>query len=69
MYLVIVCYRCRQLLLAKNTQKTRRCPYCEARLVLDKAKKVARAETAREASDLIRVQKSEDPRRTQRIRQ
>ena len=67
MYLVIVCYQCGQLLLAQDAQKTRRCPYCDARLVLDKTKKVARAKTAREASDLIRFLKSKDPRRTEKI--
>jgi DNA-directed RNA polymerase subunit RPC12/RpoP len=57
MYLVIHCYKCGQLLLAKTTQKTRRCPYCEARLVLEKVKKVAHAKSASEASSLIRVLK------------
>ncbi len=57
MYVVIVCYGCGQFLLAKTDQKTRRCPYCEARLVLDKTKKVAHVETAREASNFIRTLK------------
>ncbi|MDH5438015.1 MAG: DUF1922 domain-containing protein [Candidatus Bathyarchaeota archaeon] len=57
MYAVIVCYRCGQLLLAKTTQKTRRCPRCEARLVLEKVKKVAHAKSASEASSLIRALK------------
>jgi len=57
MYVVIVCYRCGQLLLAKTTQKTRRCPRCEARLVLEKVKKVAHAKSASEASSLIRALK------------
>ena len=57
MYLVIICYKCGQLLLAKTNQKTRRCPYCEARLVLDKTKKVARTKNSLEASDLVRALK------------
>ncbi|UCE29450.1 MAG: DUF1922 domain-containing protein [Candidatus Bathyarchaeota archaeon] len=57
MYAVIVCFRCGQLLLAKTYQKTRRCPYCETRLILSKTRKVATAETAREASTLIRTLK------------
>jgi DNA-directed RNA polymerase subunit RPC12/RpoP len=57
MYLVIVCYNCGQLLLAKAGQKTRRCPYCETRLVLHKAKNVAHTKTAQEASSLIRALK------------
>jgi len=57
MYVVIVCYNCGQFLLAKTDQKTRRCPYCAARLVLGKTKKVARIKNAQEASDLIRALK------------
>jgi DNA-directed RNA polymerase subunit RPC12/RpoP len=57
MYVVIVCYRCGRLLLAKTAQKTRRCPHCEARLVLEKVKKVAHAKSASEASSLIRALK------------
>ena len=60
MYIVVVCYGCGQFLLAKTGQKTRRCPYCEARLVLDKTKKVAHVETAREASNLIRALKRKE---------
>jgi len=57
MYVVITCYKCGQLLLAKTDQKTRQCPYCETRLDLDKTKKVASAKTAQEASILIRALK------------
>jgi len=57
MYLVIVCYKCGQFLLAKASQKTRRCPYCETRLVLNKTKKIAHVKTAQEASFYIRALK------------
>ena len=57
MYVVIVCYKCGQFLLAKADQKTRQCAYCEKRLILDKTKKVASAKTAQEASVLIRALK------------
>jgi len=60
MYMVVVCYNCGQFLLATTSQKTRRCPYCEARLVLDKTKKVAHIKTAQEASRLIRALKSKE---------
>ncbi len=59
MYLVILCYKCGQLLLAKDNQKTRRCPHCEARLILEKVRKVAYAKSASEASNLIRALKKE----------
>ncbi|MGQ9461314.1 MAG: DUF1922 domain-containing protein [Candidatus Bathyarchaeaceae archaeon] len=57
MYAVIVCYNCGRFLLAKTSQKTRRCPYCETRLILDKAKKVAHTKTAQEASSIVRTLK------------
>jgi len=57
MYLVIVCYNCGQFLLAKTGQKTRRCPYCETQLILDKAKKVAHTKNAQKASNIIRTLK------------
>lgn len=60
MYMVVVCHRCGQLLLAKTRQKTRRCPYCDARLVLDKTKKVAHVKTAQEASNVIRALKRKE---------
>jgi len=60
MYMVIVCYRCGQLLLAKTGQKTKRCPYCDARLVLDKTKKVVHVKTAQKASSVIRALKGKE---------
>jgi len=60
MYIVVVCYGCGQLLLAKTSQKTRRCPYCDARLVLDKTKKVIHVKTAQKASSVIRALKSKE---------
>ena len=60
MYMVVVCYKCGRFLLAKTGQKTRRCPYCEARLVLDKTKKVAHVKTAQKASNFIRALKRKE---------
>jgi len=57
MHAIIVCYKCGQYLLAKMNQKTRQCPYCEAKLILEKTKIIASAKTAREASNLIRKMK------------
>jgi uncharacterized protein with PIN domain len=57
MYVVIVCYGCGRFLLAKGAQKTKRCPYCAAKLKLVSAKKVARVKTAQEASNYIRALK------------
>ena len=57
MYVVIVCYNCGQFLLAKTEQKTKRCPYCETRLVLEKAKKVASAKNTQQALNLVQALK------------
>jgi DNA-directed RNA polymerase subunit RPC12/RpoP len=54
---IIVCYKCGQYLLAKMDQKTRQCPYCETKLILNKTKIIASAKTAREASKIIRTMK------------
>ncbi len=53
-YAVIVCGKCGGYSLAKMNQKTRTCPYCGSKITLEKARKVAVAKTAVEASDIIR---------------
>jgi DNA-directed RNA polymerase subunit M/transcription elongation factor TFIIS len=57
--LIIVCNRCTGLLLAKVEQKTRTCPYCGARVEVEKAKTMGSAENAYEASALLRRLKRE----------
>jgi len=57
--LIVMCSRCGGLLLAKAEQKTRSCPHCGFTLVLEKAKKLASAKTASEASVILRRLKSE----------
>lgn len=57
--LIVVCSRCGGLLLAKDEQKTRTCPYCGSKVVLNKAKKVASAKNAYEASEILRKLKKE----------
>jgi len=49
-YFVFVCSGCGRFLIAKAGQKTKNCNYCGASVVLWKAKKVASAGSAREAS-------------------
>ncbi|MEM2445265.1 MAG: DUF1922 domain-containing protein [Candidatus Bathyarchaeia archaeon] len=53
-YAVIACGKCGGYLLAKTDQKTRTCPYCGSKILLEKARKVASAKTANEASVLLR---------------
>jgi DNA-directed RNA polymerase subunit RPC12/RpoP len=53
-YIIVACSKCGGYLLAKESQKNRTCPYCGSKVVLEKAKKVAAAENANEASALLR---------------
>ena len=57
--LIIVCPRCGGLLLAKTETKTRTCPYCGHGVVVQKARKLASANTSSEASAILRKMKSE----------
>lgn len=57
--LIVVCSRCGGLLLAKAGQKTRTCPYCGSQVAVEKAKKMASAENANEASLILRKLKSD----------
>jgi DNA-directed RNA polymerase subunit RPC12/RpoP len=59
MHAVIVCYKCGRYLLATMDKKTRQCPYCEAKLILNRTKIIASAKTAREASNIIRTIKEQ----------
>jgi len=45
--------------LAKAEQKSRTCPYCGFKIVISKAKKVASAENAYEASTILRKLKKD----------
>ena len=57
--LIIVCPRCGGFLLTKTETKTRTCPYCGHSVVVQKARKLASANTASEASAILRKMKSE----------
>ena len=56
---IVVCPKCGGLLLAQAEQKTRTCPYCGSNVALQKAKKVASAKSANEASMILRKLKFE----------
>jgi DNA-directed RNA polymerase subunit RPC12/RpoP len=53
-FLIVVCSKCGGLLAAKAGQKTRVCPYCDFKIVLDRSKRVAVADNAREASIILK---------------
>jgi len=52
--LVVECSRCGGLLLTPAAQKTKTCPYCGTRVKVMKAKKLASARTANQASQILR---------------
>lgn len=56
--LIIICRSCGGLFLARENQKTRMCPYCNKYNDIRKAKKVASAKNAFEASQILRKLKS-----------
>jgi uncharacterized CHY-type Zn-finger protein len=58
MYVVVICYGCGRFLLAKGYQKSKRCPYCESQLKLDKTRKLVHVKTAKEASNYLRALKN-----------
>lgn len=53
-YVVFVCSGCGRFLVAKDGQKSKRCIYCESVVDLWRAKRVASAGSAREASRIVR---------------
>jgi DNA-directed RNA polymerase subunit RPC12/RpoP len=53
-FLIVVCRKCGGLLLARVEQKTRTCPYCGFKVLVEKAKKVSSAKNAYEASEILR---------------
>ena len=57
--LIVKCTKCGGLTLAARGQKTKVCPYCGIQINLLRAQKVAAANTALEASEILRRLKSE----------
>jgi hypothetical protein len=67
--LVIKCTKCGGLTLVAKAQKTKICPYCGTQINLEKAPRMAAADTALEASEILRKLKSikkQNPRPSQR---
>jgi len=61
-FIIIVCSRCGGYLIAKSGQKTKTCSYCGFKLAIEKAKKIADAESAQEASLVLRKLKMNSAR-------
>jgi uncharacterized CHY-type Zn-finger protein len=56
---VVECGKCKGLLLATKSQKTRICPYCGAKVNVQKAKHLTTAVDAFQASQILRKLKTE----------
>jgi hypothetical protein len=56
---IVKCIKCGGLMLAANTQKRKNCPYCGAHVTLQRAQRVAAADNAIEASEILRKLKAE----------
>ena len=57
--LIVNCTKCGGLTLAAKEKKTKVCPYCGNQINLQKARKIAAANSAIEASEMLRKLKSE----------
>jgi DNA-directed RNA polymerase subunit M/transcription elongation factor TFIIS len=57
---VVECQKCSGLLLAGKVQRTRTCPYCGTKVQVQKAKRLASAETAFQASEMLRKLKTQN---------
>ena len=62
-FIVVVCSRCGGYLIAKSGQKTKTCSYCGFRLAIERAKKIADAESAQVASSVLRKLKTNSARK------
>ena len=52
-FVIARCVRCGRFLLSKAGVKTKICPYCNARFVLDRATAVACSESAQKARQML----------------
>jgi DNA-directed RNA polymerase subunit RPC12/RpoP len=54
MFVVVRCYQCGELLLAKGESRSRRCPYCNTKLKLSKVQILGESKVATEAITLLK---------------
>jgi len=57
--LIMKCTKCGGYMLSTKTQKTKLCPYCNTKVNLQRAQQIAGANSASEASEMLRKLKSE----------
>jgi len=56
---IVKCTKCGNYMLTAQAQKTKICPYCGTQVNLQRAQRVAAANTAFEASEMMRKLKNE----------
>ncbi|MDD3793121.1 MAG: DUF1922 domain-containing protein [Candidatus Bathyarchaeota archaeon] len=57
--LIVKCNKCGNYMLSALNQKTKLCPYCGVKVNLNRVQRVAAADNAFEASEILRKLKSE----------
>ncbi|MDR0470875.1 MAG: DUF1922 domain-containing protein [Nitrososphaerota archaeon] len=57
--LIMKCTKCGGYMLSTKAQKTKLCPYCNTKVNLERAQRIAAADSASEASEMLRKLKSE----------
>ncbi|MDR0372493.1 MAG: DUF1922 domain-containing protein [Nitrososphaerota archaeon] len=57
--IIVKCTKCGGYMLSAKKQKTKICPYCGTNVTLQRAQHIATADSAPEASEILRKLKSE----------
>ena len=57
MIVIVACNKCGGLLLAKAENKTRTCPYCGSKVIVERAKRIASAENTQKAHIILQALK------------
>jgi DNA-directed RNA polymerase subunit RPC12/RpoP len=66
-FLIAMCSKCGGLIVSKAEQKTKICPYCGFKISINEARKIASAQNAYEASEILRKLKSDAIQRKKNV--
>ncbi len=64
--LIVECDKCKGLMLVGGDQKTRTCPFCGAKVNVQRVKRLASAENSMMASEILKKIKSDRQMNTQK---
>lgn len=53
-YLIVKCNTCSGYSIVKSIQKTKICPYCGSKIILQNARKIASADSAEKAAEILK---------------